>query len=369
MPEARKYSNIKYALAIIDTFYALGLIFIFLYSGLSKESVLFLSSKIGQAFILPVYILAIYSGYFLFTFPLNFYGSFVVEHKFSLSTQSFFSWISDQIKSGLLMYVLSLGLFFLMYIILEKSQDLWWLWVSLIWLFFSVILARLMPVVVIPMFFKYRELADQGLKSRIMDLAVKMNIRLLDVFEIDFSRKTLKANAAFVGMGKTKRVILADTLKDKYTHQEIEVILAHEFAHYRSRHLLKLIILNSIVTLLTFYFIYLSSSQVLLFFGIDSLSRIYSLPVIIGYFIILGLVLQPISNAISRKFEREADKIAIDITGLKKPFISMMDKLAKQNLADVKPSFLIKMIFFDHPPVSERIEMAERYQQKGTGNE
>lgn len=212
---------------------------------------------------------------------------------------------------------------------------------------------------IIPLFFKYKKLSDEALRSRILGLAAKFNVKILDCFEIDLSKKTLKANAAFLGWGKTRRVLLSDTLKDKYTHDEIEVILAHEFAHYKLRHLVKLILLNSCLTICCFYLISVTSRYVLKFFGLPSLADITGLGVIALYFVLFGIIMDPFTNFISRGFEREADLLALQITGFKDAFISMMEKLSAQNLADRSPHPLIKFFFFDHPPVDERIEMAK----------
>jgi STE24 endopeptidase len=193
-----------------------------------------------------------------------------------------------------------------------------------------------------------------------MSLAKKMQVKILDCFEINFSKKTLKANAAFVGWGATKRVLLADTLKGKYTPDEIEVILAHEFAHYKQRHLLKLIFVNSAAISISFYLIFRTREVSLSLFGLSSLSDIASLPVILIYFVLLGIIMQPFENYISRRLEKNADKLALKVTGLKEAFISTMDKLAAQNLADRNPRPIIKFFFFDHPSIDERIAMAKK---------
>jgi STE24 endopeptidase len=162
-----------------------------------------------------------------------------------------------------------------------------------------------------------------------------------------------------VGWGKTRRVILADTLKDKYSFDEIEVILAHEFAHYRLRHLFKLILVNSLAIILNFYLIFKTSNYTLNLFGLSSLSDIAGLPLVLIYFVLLGIIIEPLKNFISRRLEKNADKLALKVTGLKEAFISMMEKLALQNLADKNPHPIIKFFFFDHPPVDERIAMAK----------
>lgn len=358
--KAKRYSNFKYCLAIIEIFYTLMLLFIFQAAGFSTYLARWLEKTFLNNFlVLSGYIFLFYLIYYILNFPLNFYQSFILERKFCLSSQKAKDWFIDQIKSGIISYIVLLILTQAFYFILERFSHAWWVVVSLFWVFFSLILAKLTPIIIIPLFFKYKKFTDEKLKERILNLARKMRITVLDCFEIDFSKKTLKANAGFVGLGKSRRVILADTLKDRYSHDEIEVILAHEFAHYKLRHLLKLIFINSLVTVLCFYLIFKTSDYILNIFNLASLSDMAALPVLIIYFILSSIFMQPLNNYLSRKMEANADKMALDITGLKEAFISMMDKLAAQNLADRTPRPFIKFFFFDHPPIDERINSAQ----------
>lgn len=357
---AKSYSNQKYALSFFDLIYNIALILVFLGSGFS----LFLETFI-KSFNLPGYLLIaaflLVSSilYFLFSLPLNFYAGFTLEHKFNLSKQKPQDWWMDQLKSQVLAYIFSLILVLTFYWCLGVFSQ-WWLAVSIFWIFFSVVLAKVAPVLIIPLFFKYKKLEDEFLRQRIFNLAVKMKIKLMDVFEIDLSKKTLKANAAFTGMGKTKRVILADTLRDKYSHDEIEVILAHEFAHYRLGHILKLIIANSLITLGLFYLIFKTSVYALGLFKLNSLTQLASLPLVFLYFMLFGIIAQPLEAYISRRFEKDADSLALKVTQAKEAFVSLMEKLAAQNLADRNPHPLIKFFFFDHPPIDERIKIANK---------
>jgi len=358
---AKRYSSLKYILTIVDTFYLLAFLLIFLASGLSEamaRGLLKFSAKNYLA--VPLYLLIISFGYYLLNFPLNFYHSYVLEHRFSLSRQKVKDWLRDQAKAGAISYIVALILTAAFYYILKHFLHSWWLVISLFWIFLTLILAKLVPVAIIPLFFKYKKLSDSILRERIMNLADKMKVRVLDCFEIDFSSKTLKGNAAFVGIGKTRRVILADTLKDKYTYDEIEVILAHEFAHYKLRHLLKLIFVNSSATIVIFYLIFKTSDYALKLFGLSSLFDIAALPLILVYFVLAGIIMQPLGNYISRRLEKNADKLALSVTGLKAAFISAMDKLGTQNLADRSPHPVIKFFFFDHPPIDERIKFAQQ---------
>ncbi|MFH1641210.1 MAG: M48 family metallopeptidase [Candidatus Omnitrophota bacterium] len=357
---AKRYSYLKYGASVIDTIYLFLLLFVFTASGLSKILSQFLSGLISNNyFVASAYIFIVAFAYYLLSFPLIFFRSFALERMFSLSNQKFSSWLKDQLKAGIISYIIALILISAFYYIIRRFFPYWWLIISLFWIFFSLILAKLVPIVIIPLFFKYEKLTDEAVRERIIKLADKMKVRILDVFQIDFSKKTVKANAAFVGLGATKRVILSDTLKDKYSHDEIEVILAHEFAHYRLRHLIKLILLNSLAIMLSFYAIFITSGHILGLFGLSTLSDIAALPVILMYFVVLGIIMQPFENYISRRLERSADLEALKVTGLKEAFISMMEKLSSQNLADKNPHPLIKFFFFDHPPVDERIAIAK----------
>jgi STE24 endopeptidase len=358
---AKSYSCQKYALSIIDTFYGIALLLFFLGSGLSLSLENFIRSSLLPGYLsVAAYLLVISFLYYLFNLPFNFYSSFTLEHKFNLTHQTIKSWVSDQLKSGILAYIISLILILSFYWILGNFSQ-WWLVVSLFWIVFSVLLAKLAPVLIIPLFFKYKKLEDEVLRQRILELAEKMQVKLMDVFQIDFSKKTLKANAAFTGMGRTKRVLLADTLKDKYTYNEVVVILAHEFAHYRLGHIFKLIAINSVVTLGLFYLIFKTSIYALGFFRLGSLSQLSSLPLVFLYFILYGIIFAPLEAFASRKFEKEADRLALKVTADREAFVSLMEKLATQNLADRNPHPLIKFFFFNHPPIDERIEIAKSY--------
>jgi len=360
--DAGKYSAAKYLLSLADSAFSLLFLFLLARSGLSGaigDGVRVFTS--GNFLALPAYLLAVSVIYYIFSFPLNLYRTFILEHKFRLSNQKIKDWALDQLKAGIIFYLISLLLFGAFYFILGVNPRLWWAVMSAFWIFFSLILSRLMPIIIIPLFFKYKKITDESLRGRIISLARRMKVGILDVYEINFSKKTLKANAAFVGFGASKRVLLADTLAQKYSHDEIEVILAHEFAHYKLKHLLKLICINSFSTVITFYAMYKTSHSVLGWFGFSSLGDFAAMPVVLIYLLSLELVMRPLLNYYSRRMEKNADILALKATGSKDAFISMMEKLSSQNLSDTDPQPLIKFFFFDHPPSSERIALAKSY--------
>ncbi|MCK9595060.1 MAG: M48 family metallopeptidase [Candidatus Omnitrophica bacterium] len=359
--KAHRYSSIKYCLAISQTVFFLLLLVLFIWSGASRALAADIAKlRLSGYLTLPVYLFAVSLAYSILSFPITFYQGFIIEHQFGLSRQGIGPWFIDQIKSGAIAYLFAVLLLGLFYFIVGRNPGQWWWIVSIAWFFFNVILARLAPVLIIPLFFKCTKLADEGLRQRIIKLAASMKICLLDVFEINLSKKTVKANAGLTGWGKSRRVILADTLKADYTADEIEVILAHEFSHYKLKHMIKLILLNSAATLLGFYLIFKTGSWALSASGLGSWLDIQAMPLIFVYFTVFSLFTQPCENYFSRRFERQADSMALQYTGMNEAFISAMDKLGRQNLADRDPRPLIKFFFFDHPPISERIAAARR---------
>jgi STE24 endopeptidase len=357
---AKKYYSLKYTLSLAELAYLFVLLVLFQASGLSRMLASVISGIGAKSYLIfPLYLAVVCCAYQILNFLFNFYDSFILERVFNLSNQKFGNWLKDQLKSTAIFYFVSLILFEAFYYVLTYSPNAWWIIVSALWIFFSLVMTKLFPLIIIPLFFKYKALSDRVLRQRIIDLAKKMRIGNIDVFEIDFSKKTLKANAALTGWGATKRVLLADTLKNKYSYDEIEAILAHEFAHYRLRHILKLAFINSLITVLTFYLIFRSSPYALKLSGLSSLQDIAAFPLILIYFVAVGVIIQPLQNYFSRNLERNADKMVLNITGLKEAFISAMDKLAEQNLSDRSPSPIIKTFFFDHSPIDERIKMAQ----------
>jgi STE24 endopeptidase len=351
---AKKYSLLKYTISFIDTGFTLLFLFMIYSSGFSlllKEiSITFSKNKFAYT---AFYIFFLGVIYYIFSFVIHFYGSFILEHRFKLSNQRFGDWLKDEMKKFILSFIVSLILIESFYFITYRFEDFWWIYVAILWIVFSIILTKILPTMILPLFFKYKSLEDKELKERILSLAEKLRIKILDVFEIDLSRKSLKANAGFLGLGRTKRVLLSDTLRDKFTPKETEIILAHEFAHFKLKHILKHILVNTIFILLLFYLVF-SLSKFLKF----SISDIANFPLLAILFISLGIIFHPFQNFISRQFERNADILSLKITNDKESFIQVMEKLANQNLSDRNPNLFIKLFFFDHPPIDERIKMA-----------
>ncbi len=361
---SKRYSAIKTGIFVADLLFSLAALVVFQaflsrpVSGLAFETyrnfyaACFIYASIFLAFMYAV------------SFPLKITGSFFVERAFGLSRQSFLAWLRDEMKSILLSFLLYMSCIQVFYLILRNFPSTWWLIASAGWILFTVVMARFLPILLIPLFFKYSPIRDRGLKERIMTLAEKSGIKLVDVCQIDLSRKTAKANAALVGLGGTRKVILADTLIEKFAPEEIESVVAHEFAHFKYRHIWQLLFFSAAVTLLGFFALYRVSGAIVSLTGSGGLSDLYIFPALILSAAVFGLAVLPFQNLFSRVLERQSDRFAVETTGSPPAFIAVMKKLASMNLADTEPSAVKKIFLYDHPPVGERIRMGEEYERR-----
>lgn len=306
-----------------------------------------------------IYLIFLSSGWYLLISPLNFYEGFVLEHSFSLSNLTLAAWIKDEIKKGILSFLIFSILIETLYAIARNFGNTWWLVASLAWITYSIIFTRIFPVVVIPLFYKYKPLTSSELRDKIFKLAKALNIKILDAFEIELSSKTKKSNAAIVGWGGTRRIILADNLIREFTVGETEVVVAHEMAHYKLKHIWKLLAVSALSAGLSFYLFALIGGKAASSLGAAGPFDISIFPMIWLSFSLYAFLIMPLQNGISRKLERDADTLALKTTLSKDSFISLMEKLAEKNLSDKYPNRLIEILFYDHPPIAKRVESAK----------
>ena len=231
---------------------------------------------------------------------LDYYG-FRVEHRYQLSNQRLRAWIWDEIKGLLLTAILGAGLVELLYLIIRDFPAHWWLVAWIGFLGIAVLMAQLAPVVLFPIFYKFEPLHDEDLKLRLVRLGERAGTRIRGVYKWHLSEKSKKANAALTGLGATRRIILADTLLDNYSPDEIEAVLAHELGHHVHKHILKSIGVQAVVTFVGFW-----AANWTLHYAInrwhifESLSDFANLPLLALTFAVLSFVLMPALNGLSR---------------------------------------------------------------------
>lgn len=365
MNEAKKYSNIKLFLGIFDGILSFILLYLFVQLGFSRELDNFLSAYFENSYLRLIAFTAIFGTAFsLIFFPIGFYTGFILEHKYNLSNQSFLQWMWENFKGTLIGSFIGIPILLLFFWSINFFGNLWWLSFAIIMFLFSVVLAQIVPIVILPMFYKITPIDNKEIIERILKLSGKAGMKIENVYKFNMSKDTKKANAAFTGMGKTKRVLLGDTLLDNYSDNEIETVLAHEFGHYKHKHHLKQIIISTISSFVVFFILSYLYSNSVNWFGFKSITEIGALPILVLWGMIVGLIQTPISNILSRKFEYQADEYAIQTTKKAGDFIATLEKLTDQNLGDRNPHPLVEWFFYSHPSISKRTAFIKSLENK-----
>jgi STE24 endopeptidase len=360
---AKKYERIKLLASISETIVSFLFLAGFVLFGASKslqDYVCTISSDSYIRFLLFVFIIGL--AFTLLGFPFNYFFSYKLEHKFGLSNLNFTRWFIENLKGLLVSIVLGIPVLIAFYYLMLNYEN-WWLILAAVVLFYSVVIAQLAPVVIFPIFYKFKQLDNKSLKKSIEELCVKIGFKTRGVYVFDMSKNTKKANAALAGLGKTKRIILGDTLITGFSEDEIKSVVAHELGHYRKHHILKNILFSVVTTFLSLYIISVLYESIYPYLGYVNRWDLGVLPILIIVGGVLGLLLKPLSNIISQRYEFQADKFAVETTGDVVSFKSMMEKLAFHNLADKEPSKIAEFFFHSHPSVKRRIERAESYKK------
>jgi Zn-dependent protease with chaperone function len=362
-PESRRYNGIKRWLGLADFGIGFGLLVVLLATGWSGTLRDFAERGASQnyAFAVFLYVLMLMLISQLLGAPLEYYG-FQLEHHYNLSNQRLRSWLWDQLKSFVIGLIMATIVVELVYMLMRQNPQYWWLIAWAVFLGLVVLLAQLAPVVLFPIFYKFEPLENEELKRRLIVLSERAGTRVRGVYKWHLSEKSKKANAALTGLGATRRIILADTLLDNYSDDEIEAVLAHELGHHVHRHILKSIFVQAGITLFGF----LLANEVLtyavyrrhMFAGVSDFA---DLPLLILVSTVLSFLLMPALNAYSRFNERQADRYCFQSVASVEPFISSMNKLAEQNLSEKAPARWVEWLLHSHPAIGKRVAAAETW--------
>ncbi|HEX4415364.1 MAG TPA: M48 family metallopeptidase [Lacipirellulaceae bacterium] len=297
-------------------------------------------------------------GHILVSLPLSFYSHYVVEHQFGLSNQSLARWVRNWSLSNVLTIVLGIVLNIGLFWIIWHTGAYWWLIAAAAFFVVSVVLGQLAPVLIVPLFYKVEPIDNAELDTRMKELAKGTGLTIQGVYRLGLSADTQKANAMLAGLGSTRRVLMGDTLLEKFTSDEIDVIFAHELGHHVHKHIPKMIATGVVVSLVGFYLI----DRVLVWWaGIPNAAAapVASLPLVMFTLTAFSLLLSPLQNAISRFYERQSDRYALTRTSNPGAYRSAFWKLARLNKADTEPHRLEVIMLHSHPPISERLAMAD----------
>jgi STE24 endopeptidase len=361
-PEARRYNRIHRWLGIADFVMGSAFLVVLLVTGWTGWLRDLALRRGFQNYTLAVflYLLFLLLVAKVLGLGLDYYG-FRLERKFQLSTQKAGAWIWDETKGFLVGLVLAGIVVELLYFMIRQSPQHWWIITWALFMVLFIVLAQLAPVVLFPIFYKFEPLENEDLRRRLILLSEHAGTRVRGVYRWKLSEKSKKANAALTGLGSTRRIILADTLLDNYAPEEIEAVLAHELGHHVHRHILKSIVVQAGTTLLGFWLANWALHYAVDRHMFEELSDFANLPLLALTATLLSLLLMPALNAYSRFNERQADRYAFESISNVEPFISSMNKLAQQNLAERTPSKWVEALFHSHPAISKRVAAAEAW--------
>jgi STE24 endopeptidase len=303
----------------------------------------------------------------LMELPFAFFQGYLLEHRFGLSNQTLGQWIKDLVKGSVLSIAIAAIGASIVYAAMRWNPQWWWAVSAAVFAVLMVGVVQLAPVLLLPIFYSFKPLDRPALVARLMALADRVQTRIVGVYEWTLSAHTKKANAALAGMGRTRRILLSDTLLADYSDDEIEVVLAHELSHHVHHDLWRGMALQTLLLVAGFFAAHLALRGLADRLALRGADDPAGLPLLLLVGGACSLAFLPLANALSRAHERRADRFALDTTRQPDAFISAMKRLSQQNLAEDRPSRLVQWLFYSHPPIRERIEAARSWNRATAG--
>jgi Zn-dependent protease with chaperone function len=302
---------------------------------------------------------------FFIDFPLSYYIGFFREHAYNLSNQTFIKWLTDSMNSFLVGTFIG-GIFIsVIYFLLKKSPERWWLYASIFMVPFMTIMMLVFPIWIAPIFNDFGPMNDKALEAKILALAEETGIENSRVFEVNKSIDTKKVNAYVAGFHNTKRIVLWDTIIEKLNEKELLSVMAHEMGHYALAHSIKSLLFASIMMMITFYATYRTANLFINRYkdklGFNKFSDIASLPLLFLLMSLFQFIMTPISTAFSRYHELEADRFSLEIMKDNHAAGMAFVKLQEENLAVPHPGWLYKIWRSSHPTLGDRINFCNNY--------
>ena len=307
------------------------------------------------------YVATFVIGLQLVALPLTFYSGFVVDHRFQLSTQTIRGWIVDTLKEVGIELIFAILAATVLYYLIENVAY-WWIAAAVIFAAFSILLSIILPFVFLPIFYKVNPLSDVQLKEGLLQMTKTSGVSNIDrVLVADESRRSIRANAFFSGVGKSKSIVLFDTLLNNFTHREITTVVAHELGHYVNKDIWKEALTTGLLIIPPFFIIDIALRYAVRASIITSMIDPAGIPIVFSILIGVTFGLQPVSNAISRSVERQADVFALKVAKDPEAQASTERRLADLSLSVDSPNRLVELFFYTHPPSSQRIKLAENW--------
>ena len=363
--KAREYSRIRRRLSFSEMGLSLALLLILIFTGISHWFTgLFNWPPVAVA---GIFFLVMVVAYEILTSPLSYYSGFILPHRYGISTQKLRGWLVDLVKGGAIGLVFGAAAVVIVYWFLLNFPGFWWLLTWGLMIIVSVVLSIVAPVILVPLFYKVRPLANVELKSKLEQMAQKAGAKVHGIFTLDYSSKGTTANAALMGMGQTRRIVISDTLIQQYSSPEIEVVTAHEIGHHMHRDIYRLFVVQSAVYLIGLKIIDGVLKYTVVPLGYSGLADPAVLPLLVLLLGVFSTLISPLMNTYTRHVESQADGYALSLTDNPEAFIDAMTRLANQNLAVAYPAEWEELWFYDHPSYNRRVEQARFYEKSKGG--
>lgn len=358
MDDARAYHRLQFRLSLASLVLAAAYLIALIATGAAAHLSEALARLTPWWWLQLALALVLLGGvYRLATLPLGWLSGFWLPRRFGLLHQPLAGWVRDTAKAAAIGGALALVAAEIVYALL-RATSWWWLWSAVVFLAGSALLTLVAPVWLLPLFYALQPLPDGELKDRLLRLGARAGVPVLGVWVTDQSRKSRTANAAVTGLGRTRRIILFDTLVARFTAEEVEVVLAHELAHHVHADVWRGLAVQGALTLATFWAAdhLLRAASVRL--GLAGPADLAGLPLFGLIVIALSLLALPVGNGWSRQVERRADDFAVRATGNVEAFVGAMERLAELNLAESEPHPVKEFFLFSHPSIGRRVARA-----------
>ncbi|UAC49006.1 M48 family metallopeptidase [Bacillus aquiflavi] len=362
---SEEYSKIRDLLFFLSTPFEWLVYLMILLFGLSKAFKRWAEQSSRFRFIqTAIYLIWLSFFAFVATFPLS-YISYSFSKSYNISTQTFASWMKDELIDFWINYGMMLIIVSVLYWLIQKSKKRWWLYAWLLSIPFTLFIMFVNPVLIDPLYNDFYPLKNKELETKILKMADKANIPADHVFEVNMSKKTNALNAYVTGIGSNSRIVLWDTTLNRLSEDEILFIMAHEMAHYVEKHIYIGIGGYLLLSLVGLYLSARLMNWAINHYGealkLSTVQDIRSLPLFLMILSMLLFISDPFSNIVSRYQEARADTYAIEMTDNPNAAISTFQELSRAGLNQVKPPLLVKIFRYSHPTMLERMTMIEEY--------
>ena len=368
VPKAKRYSRTRLTVLLVGTAFSVAKLTWFALSGRSGRLRLATRARVPDPRLAtPAYVAVVAVLSWLSSLPLGYLGGLRIERRFELSKQSDRGWLLDQVKGLVLGLALQVPAVTGVYWMIRRRPRDWWAWLAAAVVPAAAILSSLAPVLIMPIFNRFETLRDETLRARVRGLAARAGVPIADVFQMDMSRQSEKPNAFFTGLGTTKRIVLSDTLIDRFEPTEIDAVVAHELGHQVHGDIWRLIALTGGLGFGAAYAVHRLAPPLVRRTarrsGVEDIADEASLPLLSLVMILIGFAASPIQGAFGRAIERRTDRYAMRLTNDGRAYGSTMRRLASLALADPDPPAAVVFFLYGHPPIAERIAAAEAFER------